>query len=116
MEDCIFCKIVSGEIPSTKVYEDDQVIVFKDLNPVAPVHDLVVPKKHYKNVMELDDKELLNHIFEVIKIVAKQENVAEDGFRIINNCGDFAGQTVKHIHFHVIGGEDLTKHVGMDHC
>ena len=66
--------------------------------------------------MELDDKELLNHIFEVIKTVAKQENVAEDGFRIINNCGDFAGQTVKHIHFHVIGGEDLTKHVGMDHC
>ncbi len=114
MEDCIFCKIANGEIPSTKVYEDDQVIVFKDLNPVAKVHDLVVPKQHIKNVMELEDSQLLNHIFEVIKIIAKQENIAEDGFRIINNCGEFAGQTVKHIHFHVIGGEDLTKHMSMD--
>lgn len=109
MSDCIFCKIINKEIPSKIVYENDDVIAFEDLNKVAPVHVLVVPKKHIPNVMELseEDSKYIVKIHEAIKEIAKQTGIATDGFRIINNCGENAGQTVKHIHFHVIGGKNL---------
>ncbi len=110
--DCLFCKIIAGEIPSTKVYEDDKVYAFKDINPVAPVHVLVVPKKHYSSLMEVDDTQIIAHIFEVIQKLAKEQGVSEDGFRIVNNCGDNGCQSVKHIHFHLIGGRPLDVTMG----
>lgn len=108
MSDCIFCKIVSGEIPSTKVYEDNDVIAFKDLNPQAPIHILVVPKKHYANVLDVEENDnIIAKIYNAINKIAKQENFEKDGFRIINNCGENAGQTVMHMHFHIIAGKKL---------
>lgn len=108
MSDCIFCKIVSGEIPSTKVYEDKDVIAFKDLNPQAPIHILVVPKKHYANVLDVEENDnIIAKIYNAINKIAKQENFEEDGFRVINNCGENAGQTVMHMHFHIIAGKKL---------
>jgi len=110
--DCLFCKIIAGEIPSAKVYEDDKVYAFKDISPVAPVHVLVVPKKHYSSVMEVDDPIVFGQIFEVIQKLAKEFGVSEDGFRIVNNCGDNGCQSVKHIHFHLIGGKQLDVTMG----
>ena len=110
--DCLFCKIIAGEIPSAKVYEDDKVYAFKDISPVAPVHVLVVTKKHYSSVMEVDDPAVFGQIFEVIQKLAKELGVSEDGFRIVNNCGDNACQSVKHIHFHLIGGRQLETDMG----
>ena len=109
MNDCIFCKIINGEIPSTKVYEDENVLAFKDINPVAPVHIIVVPKKHIccVNGLENEDEALIGKVFLEIKEIAKQVGIADDGYRVINNCGENAGQTVKHIHFHIIGGMNL---------
>lgn len=104
MEDCIFCKIVAGEIPSTKVYEDETVLAFRDIAPAAPVHILVIPKKHIQSAvaLEQEDAELIAHIFEVIKTIAKQENL-ERGFRLVSNVGADAGQSVPHLHFHILG-------------
>ncbi len=110
--DCLFCKIIAGEIPSAKVYEDDKVYAFNDISPVAPVHVLVVPKKHYSSVMEVDDPEVFGSIFKVIQHLAKELGVSEDGFRIVNNCGDNGCQSVKHIHFHLIGGRQLEASMG----
>ena len=109
MNDCLFCKIVSGEIPSTKVYEDELVYAFRDINPQAPTHVLVIPKKHIKSVMEIqdEDNELLSRIFRVIKTVAKQEGIDEKGFRVVSNIGEDGQQTVPHLHFHVIGGRSM---------
>lgn len=109
MEDCLFCKIAAGEIPSTKVYEDELVYAFRDINPQAPTHVLVIPKKHIKSVLEIapEDKELLSRIFEVIGIVARQEGIAEDGFRVVSNIGENGQQSVPHLHFHVIGGRSM---------
>ena len=104
MSDCIFCKIANGEIPSTIVYEDENVTAFKDLNPQAPIHILVVPKKHFKDIMETEEF-YINKIFETIKEVAKEKNLSS--FRIINNCGKGAGQSVFHVHFHVLSGDNL---------
>lgn len=106
-KDCIFCKIIKGEIPSTKVYEDDTVIAFNDINPIAPIHILVVPKKHILSIMELDDSELLFHINEVIKIIAKEKGLDQKGFRVLTNIGEDGGQAVKHLHFHILGGMKL---------
>lgn len=106
-EDCVFCKIVEGKIPSTKVYEDDEVLAFKDINPIAPIHILIIPKKHIKSLTELNDDKLLSHIFKVIKEVAKSQGVEEKGYRVITNVGEDGGQAVKHLHFHVIGGKKL---------
>ena len=107
--DCIFCKIINGEIPSEFIYEDDKVVAFKDINPVAPVHFLVVPKKHICCLDGLgnEDGELMGHIMLVIPQIAKKFPELEKGYRVINNCGENAGQTVKHIHFHIIGGVEL---------
>lgn len=110
--DCLFCKIIAGEIPSAKVYEDEEVYAFKDISPVAPVHILIVPKKHYASVMEVDDPSIIGHIFEVIQKLAKEFDVCEDGFRIVNNCGDNGCQSVKHVHFHLVGGRQLEAKMG----
>lgn len=106
---CIFCKIINGEIPSTKVYEDDKVLAFNDINPVAPMHALVIPKKHYESILEIDDKDMdiIGHIHRVIKQIVTEKGYDKTGFRIINNCGDDGCQEVKHIHFHVLAGKKL---------
>lgn len=108
MSDCIFCKIANGEIPSTIVYEDEYVTAFKDLNPQAPIHILVVPKKHYDNVLEVEENDnIISKIYEAINKIAEKEGFAKEGFRVINNCGENAGQTVMHMHFHIIAGKKL---------
>ncbi len=104
MADCIFCKIVEGDIPAQKVYEDHEFLVFADMKPQAPVHHLVIPKEHISNIMEIKDQDLLGRLFGVIHKVAQQEGISEKGFRVVNNCGDDGGQTVGHIHFHLLGG------------
>ncbi len=106
--DCIFCKIISGEIPSNKAYEDDKVLAFYDLEPQAPVHILIVPKEHIACAADItpENSAVIAHIFEVAAIIAKEKGL-DDGFRIVNNCGDSAGQTVKHIHFHLMGGRSF---------
>lgn len=105
---CLFCKIINGEIPSNKVYEDDQVFAFRDIEPQAPTHILIIPKQHIKSAAEIDESNsaVVAHIFEVAAKIAKQEGL-DDGFRIVNNCGDIAGQTVKHLHFHLMGGREF---------
>ena len=109
MDECIFCKIIAGEIPSDKVYEDESVIVFHDLAHRAPVHVLVVPKKHIQSTLQIEkeDSELLSHMFEVIKTVAKQMGIAESGYRLMINTGEDGGQTVPHLHIHILGGTKL---------
>ena len=109
MEDCLFCKIVKGEIPLTKVYEDEEILAFKDINPVAPVHILVIPKKHISSLNEIEpeDQMLIGKIFTVIKKIAKEQGFAENGYRVIANCGEDGGQEVKHLHFHILGGKKL---------
>ena len=106
--DCLFCKIVNGEIPSKKAYEDDRVLAFFDIQPQAPVHIVVIPKEHIEsmNGITADNSNLIAHIFEVIPQIAK-ENGLDDGYRVVSNCGANAGQTVFHIHFHILGGSKL---------
>ncbi|WP_018247796.1 histidine triad nucleotide-binding protein [Orenia marismortui] len=109
MEDCIFCKVVSGEIESNIIYEDDKVVAFEDINPQAPVHYLVIPKKHIPTLLEIkeEDQKLIGHIYRVISKLAKKEGIAEDGFRVVSNCNEAGGQTVYHIHYHLLGGRNL---------
>lgn len=109
MEDCIFCKIINKEIPATVVYENDKVIAFDDLYPVAPVHTLIVPKKHIASMMDLkeDEMEYISAIHGAIQEVARIKGVDKTGFRVITNFGKDGGQTVMHLHYHVIGGEHL---------
>ena len=108
MNDCLFCKIVAGDIPSTKVYEDETVLAFRDIAPQAPTHILVIPKTHIDSVacITAENSNLVAHVFEVIAKVAAQEGL-EGGYRVVSNCGDHAGQTVKHLHFHILGGQQL---------
>ena len=112
--DCIFCKIVKGEIPSKKVYESELVVAFEDINKVAPVHILVIPKAHYDSLMELPVSEtnLMVELFHAIQEVARITGVADTGFRVLTNKGRSAGQSVFHQHFHVIGGRDLDIKLG----
>lgn len=109
MEDCIFCKIINGDIPSEKVYEDNNVVAFKDINPAAPIHILVIPKKHIATLLEVKEEDfyLISEIFKVINTIAKNLNIDKDGFRVIANCGKNSGQEVMHIHFHVLAGKEL---------
>ena len=109
MDDCVFCKIIKGDIPSKKVYEDDDILAFYDINPIAKVHVLVIPKKHITSLLELkeEDKDLLFHIFNKINEIAEIVGVAKTGFRVISNVGEDSGQAVKHLHFHILGGEKL---------
>ncbi|QAY67604.1 histidine triad nucleotide-binding protein [Paenibacillus protaetiae] len=110
--DCIFCKIVSGEIPSTKVYEDEHVVSFKDISPLAPVHILTIPKKHIPSLLGIgeEDKELIGHLHLALQKVAKLTGVDESGFRVITNTGEHGQQTVHHLHYHLIGGRQLEWH------
>lgn len=109
MEDCLFCKIASGETDTDFVYSDDQVVVFEDINPQAPVHLLIVPKKHIAdlNSLEKKDGEIIFHVYQVAKKLAADKEIADSGYRIVSNCGDDGGQTVYHIHFHLLGGRSL---------
>ena len=109
MENCLFCKIIAGDIPSTKVYEDETVLAFRDIAPQAPAHILVIPKTHIASVAEIsaENSAVVAHIFEVIAKIAAQEGLTQ-GYRVVSNCGDHAGQTVKHLHFHILGGRQLT--------
>ncbi|MEG6571807.1 histidine triad nucleotide-binding protein [[Clostridium] cellulosi] len=113
MDDCLFCKIVAGEIPSRTVYEDDLVKAFYDINPCAPVHFLVIPKTHIPSVngINAENSAVVSHIFEVIARLAKEMKL-DAGYRVVTNCGKAAGQTVQHLHFHVIAGRDLTLTMG----
>lgn len=107
--DCVFCKIISGDIPSSKVYEDEWVVAFKDLEPQAPVHVLIVPKEHIASAKEItaENSFLIAKVFEAAAKIAKEMDL-KDGFRIVNNCGEKAGQTVMHIHFHMMAGREFT--------
>jgi histidine triad (HIT) family protein len=108
MKDCLFCKVASGDIPSACLYEDQQVFAFKDIDPKAPVHFLVIPKRHMDSAADIneDNSGLAAHCFEVIARLAKELQL--DGFRVVTNCGASAGQSVKHLHFHVLSGRDMT--------
>ena len=111
--DCIFCKIIKGEIPSSKVYENEYVYAFRDINPQAPVHILVVPKEHISSVDEItaENSAIVAKIFEAIPEIAKSENLS-GGYRVISNCGADACQSVKHLHFHILGGAQLGEQMG----
>ena len=106
--DCLFCKIVAGDIPSTKVYEDETVYAFRDIAPQAPTHILVIPKAHIPSVdgITAENSAVVAHIFEIIPEIAKAENLT-GGYRVVSNCGSDAGQTVHHLHFHILGGQTL---------
>ena len=107
--DCIFCKIANKEIPSSIVYEDDDVIAFNDLNPEAPVHVLVIPKKHIVNLSDAkpEDQQLLGKLMLTIQKIAAEQGVAESGYRVVTNCGEQGGQTVMHMHFHLLAVRSL---------
>ncbi len=109
MEDCIFCKIIKDEIPSEKVYEDDEILAFKDIKPSAPIHILVIPKKHISTLMEVNDENmyLMEKIMKAIQKIAKKQGVDKTGFRLIANCGPDSGQEVMHIHFHLLAGKKM---------
>jgi histidine triad (HIT) family protein len=107
--DCLFCKIAAGELPSSKVYEDEEILAFEDVKPVAPVHILVVPKKHIGSAAEITpaNSAVISRIFEVIAKIAEEKGIDGSGFRVVTNAGGDGGQTVFHLHFHVIGGREL---------
>lgn len=106
--DCLFCKIIAGEIPSTKVYEDDEILAFRDINPQAPAHILVIPKKHIGGVDELTEENaaVVSHILVKIAEIAKKEGL-NDGYRVVSNVGEHGCQSVRHLHFHILGGKQL---------
>ena len=109
MSDCIFCKIIKKEIPSTAVYENENIYAFRDIHPQAKTHILIIPKKHISSVTQIDtSSETLKQIFDGIKQIAKQEKIDPSGFRVVTNNGPYAGQTVFHLHFHILGGERLS--------
>ena len=106
MEDCLFCKIIKGEIPSTKIYEDEDILAFNDINPAAPIHILVIPKKHIESLahMQKEDEAIVGKIYGVINKIAEEKGFKDNGYRVIVNCGKDAGQEVMHLHFHVLAG------------
>ena len=104
--DCLFCKIIAGEIPGNVVYENDKVFCFRDINPQAPVHVLIVPKKHLDNILQCD-AETAQALTDAIRVVAEKEGVAESGFRVLSNCGRDGAQSVNHLHVHLLGGVKL---------
>lgn len=110
MSDCLFCKIRDGEIQGDIVFENDDVLAFNDVNPQAPVHVLIIPKKHISTVNDMDagDEAIMGKLFSVAKMIAAQQGVADDGYRLVVNCNEKAGQTVFHIHMHLLGGRSMT--------
>ena len=109
MSDCLFCKIINGDIPCDKVYEDEKVLAFNDIDPQAPIHFLVIPKEHIKSSAQItpDNSSIVAHIFEVVAKIAAEKGIAEKGFRVVTNCGEDGGQTVEHLHFHVLAGRNI---------
>ena len=108
MEDCIFCKIIKKEIPAEIIYEDEEIIAFKDIHPAAPIHILVIPKTHILSLLEVEENSnIISKIYSVINKITISEKFAEEGFRVIVNCGENAGQEVGHLHFHILGGKYL---------
>ena len=109
MADCLFSKIANGEIPTNYIYEDDKVVAFNDIEPQAPVHILIIPKEHIASALELNDgnADIVGHIFKVASVIAREKGFADDGFRLVNNCGKDGGQTVGHLHFHLLAGRYL---------
>ena len=105
---CLFCKIAAGEIPSTKVYEDERILAFRDIAHQAPTHILVIPKEHIGSVAEItpENSDVIGHIFAIIPVIAEREGL-RNGYRVVSNCGQDAGQTVHHLHFHILGGAEL---------
>lgn len=108
-EDCVFCKIIKGEIPSSKVYEDEEILAFKDIAPAAPIHILVIPKKHIPSLAEMKDgeEEIISKIYKIINEIAEKQGFKEKGYRVIVNCGKDGGQEVGHLHFHLLAGTQL---------
>ena len=108
MSDCLFCKIINGEIPSKKLFEDEKILAFYDISPIAPVHFLVIPKQHIASVdaIDADNSAIVAYIFQKLGELAKLAGI-ENGYRVISNCGADAGQTVQHLHFHVLGGKEM---------
>ena len=108
--DCLFCKIVSGEIPAKVRYQDELVLVIEDIDPQAPEHMLIIPKKHIRTTLDLTtaDNSLVGHVFQIAGKMAHDYGFSEDGFRVVNNCNQAGGQTVWHLHFHLLGGRELT--------
>ena len=108
--DCLFCKIIAGEIPSTKVYEDDMVLAFRDINPAAPEHIVIVPKNHMESANDITEENVKHvaAIWQTIPKIAKELGFADNGYRVINNCGKDGGQTIGHLHFHLLGGKTFT--------
>lgn len=109
MSDCLFCKIIEKTIPAKIVYEDEQALAFEDINPQAPVHILVIPRKHISTILDLEeeDNNRLGHVFKVVNKIARDKGIAERGFRLVTNCNPESGQTVYHIHFHLLGGRPM---------
>jgi histidine triad (HIT) family protein len=109
-QDCLFCKIIDNTIPTKKIYEDDLVVAFDDINPNAPVHQLIIPKKHYSTLNDVPEaeKEIVGHMFQVAKKLAEQAGIAEQGYRTVINCNAMGGQTVFHLHLHLLGGKQMS--------
>jgi len=109
MSDCIFCKIISGEIPSEKVHEDEVVVAFRDINPQAPTHIVIIPRKHVPSLDDLvaQDDSVMGHLVRMSAQIARSEDIAEGGYRLVGNCGAAAGQSVDHVHFHLLGGRQM---------
>ena len=109
MENCIFCKIINKEIPANIVYEDEEILAFEDIHPLAPVHTLVIPKKHITSLKELNEEnsKIISKIYLVINKIAEQKGIKEKGYRVVVNCGEEGGQEVQHLHFHLLGGKKL---------
>ena len=114
MSDCLFCKIIAGEIPSEKVYQDDLVTAFRDINPVAPTHILIIPNKHIATINDLtpEDESLVGHLFLTARSLAKEEGIDESGYRLIINVGPVGGQEIYHLHLHLIGGQKMRHPMG----
>jgi len=112
--DCIFCKIVAGEIPSDTLYQDNEVLAFRDISPQAPVHVLVIPRRHIESLAKLseDESSLAAHMVDVANQLARKEGVAESGYRLVINCGEQGGQLVPHLHLHLLGGRGLSGKLG----
>jgi histidine triad (HIT) family protein len=110
MGECLFCRIVSGEVPSDRVYEDDEILAFKDINPQAPIHVLLIPKKHMPTVLDMgeEDMRLVGRLFKVAGDIAREMGIAESGFRLVVNCNRDAGQAVFHFHVHLLGGRGFS--------
>ena len=110
MDECLFCKIAYKEISSEIIFEDDKIIAFKDVAPQAPTHILLIPKMHYDSIMDVPDDQLdiISHIHKIAKKLAKEIGIDKSGFRIVNNCGKEGGQSVQHLHYHLLGGRQLT--------